>query len=80
MLWKTVDVVLAEDQFAIDDDVKNPTTAFDQCRVDVALVLDRSGQTGRGRKVVSLHAVGDRNLHLVVAPIAGKYTAASRER
>lgn len=69
MLGETVDVVLAENQLAVDDDIKDAAGALDQRGIDVALVLDRSGQTGRSGKVVSLHAVCNRDLHLPRAPL-----------
>jgi hypothetical protein len=58
-----IDVVFAEDHLAVDDDIEDSSGAFDQSGVDLAVILDRGGQTGRLGFVVSLHAVGDRNLH-----------------
>ena len=63
VLGEAVDVVLAEDHLAVDDDIEDSSGAFDQSGVDLAVILDRGGQTGRLGFVVSLHAVGDRNLH-----------------
>jgi hypothetical protein len=68
VLGETVDVVLAEDHLAVDHDVKDASSTLDQSRLDTAVVLDRGGQTGRLGFVVSLHAVGDRNLHPWSAP------------
>jgi hypothetical protein len=68
VLGEAVDVVLAEDHLAVDHDVENPASTLDQRRLDTAVVLDRGGQTGRLGLVVSLHAVGDRNLHPWSAP------------
>ena len=71
VLGKSVDSVLAEDHLAVDNDVKNPTGARDERGVDVAVVLDRGGQTGRLGFVVSLHAIGDGDFHCDVAPLPG---------
>ena len=60
--------VLAEDHLAVNDDVEDASAALDHLGVDTAVVLDRGGQTGRLGFVVSLHAVGDRNLHPWSAP------------
>ena len=68
VLGEAVDVVLAEDHLAVAHDVENPASTLDQRRLDTAVVLDRGGQTGRLGLVVSLHAVGDRNLHPWSAP------------
>ena len=65
---ESVDRVLAEDHLAVDDDVEDTTGTLDELGVDSAVVLDRGGQTGRLGLVVSLHAVGDRNLHPWSAP------------
>ena len=56
---ESVDGVLAEDHFAVDDDVEYSAGARNELGVDAAVVLDRGGQTGRLGLVVSLHAVGD---------------------
>ena len=58
-----IDVVLTEDHLAVDDDIENSSGSFDKSGVDLAVIMDRGGQTGRLGFVVSLHAVGDRNLH-----------------
>ena len=68
MFREAVDVVFAEDHLAVGHDVKDPSSTLDQRRLDTAVVLDRGGQTGRLGFVVSLHAVGDRNLHPWSAP------------
>jgi phosphoenolpyruvate synthase/pyruvate phosphate dikinase len=58
-----IDVVFAEDHLAVDDDIEDASCAFDQSGVDLAVILDCGGQTGRLGFVVSLHAVGDRDFH-----------------
>jgi len=60
---KPIDVVFAEDHLPVDDDIEYSTGALDQSGLDLAVILDCGGQTGRLGFVVSLHAVGDRNLH-----------------
>ena len=60
---KAVDFVLAENQLAVDDHVEHAACTLDQLGRCSTLVLDCFGQTGRGGQVVSLHAVGDRDVH-----------------
>lgn len=63
MLRKPANVVLAPDLRAIDVHVEYPAGAFDHLRIDAELILDRLRQTGGRRKVVSLHAVFDADVH-----------------
>ena len=63
MRWKTAGLLLAVDAAAIDHDVEDAASASDQRRVDAELLFDRGRQTGGLWFVVSLHAVGDADLH-----------------
>ena len=79
--------MLGEDPLAVDHDVKNAATARNEFRLDAELFLDFRRQTGSAGVIVSLGAVGDRNLHcrsdsprlgsVAPAPAAGR---ASRQR
>ena len=60
---EAVGFVFAEDHLAIDDDVEDTAFAFDQRRIDSGCSFDRFRQTGGLGRVVSLHAIGNRNLH-----------------
>lgn len=62
-LGKPTGLVLAEDRFAVDDDVEHTATALDQLGLDADFLLDRSRQTGGIGVVVSFTAVGDRDGH-----------------
>ena len=55
--------MLRVDEVSIHDDVKNSAAAFDQFRLDTRRFFDCVRQTGGLRGVVSLHAVGDADLH-----------------
>ena len=68
VLRKTADVVLVPDLGAVHMDVKDAAAALDHLRVDAKLLLDRFRQTGGRRKVVSLHAVLDTDLHVSRSP------------
>lgn len=61
--WKAGRGVLAEDQLAIDFDVKDASATLDQRGVDSRFRFDSVRQTGGLRGVVSLHAIGDANVH-----------------
>lgn len=63
MFGETVDSMLAEDHIAIDDDVENTAGSFDERGVDIAVIFDCSGQTGRLGFIVSLHAIRDGDFH-----------------
>ena len=63
MFGETVDSMLAEDHVAIDDNVENTAGPLDECGVDIAVIFDCGGQTGRLGFIVSLHAVGDGDFH-----------------
>jgi len=58
-----VSFLLAENQAAVDFDVKHTTFALHKFSIDAILVLDRSRQTGGLGRVISHHAVGDPDLH-----------------
>jgi hypothetical protein len=58
-----IDFVLAKDHFSVDDDVKNTAFALDQRGIDSGCLFNRFRQTDGCGRVVSLHAIGDRNLH-----------------
>ena len=64
---KTSGLMLRVDQLAIDFDIKDAASAFDQFGIHPRLCLNRIRQTGGLRGVVSLHAIRDRDLH-VAAP------------
>ncbi len=61
-------VVLAPDARAVHLHVEDPAPSLDQFRLDAELVLDRFRQTGGLGVVVSLHAIGDADLHGTFAP------------
>lgn len=63
MFRKTADLMFAEDQMAIDFDVKDATGSFDQFALNTDGVLNGCCQTGSLWCVVSHHTVGDSNLH-----------------
>jgi hypothetical protein len=66
-------IVLREDLPAVDDDVEDAAAPLDELGRDARLLLDRGRQTGGLRLVVSLHAVGDRDLHRL--PLASGATS-----
>ncbi len=63
---KPVRIELAVDDLAVNFDVENAASACDQCGIDPFGFFDCGRQTGGLWRVVSLHAVGDGNLHLVL--------------
>jgi hypothetical protein len=65
MLGKASGGFLGENQPAIDLDVKNSSVTGDQFGFQVRHLPDLIRQTGGSGKVVSLHAVLDRDLHLL---------------
>ena len=64
VLGEAADFLLGKDLAAVDGDDELPSPAFDQFGVDAEFILQRGGQTGRLRKVVSFYAVFDRDVHL----------------
>jgi len=60
---KSFGFVLAEDQFALDDNIEDTTLSFDHLRFDPGFFFDRFRQTDGCWGIVSLYAIGDRNLH-----------------
>jgi hypothetical protein len=79
VLREAPELLLREDQLAVDRDLEDAAGAGDQLGTDLRLPLDRIRQTGGARLVVSNHAVFDRYLHRVsllglepsLAPAAG---------
>lgn len=69
------DGLLVEDHLAIELDDVDAALAGDELRIDVEAVLQFRGQTGRLRQEVSLHAVGDGELH---ARIVGRAVALTK--
>lgn len=63
MFGETVDSMLAEDHVAIDNNVENAAGPLDERGVDIAVIFDCGGQTGRLGLIVSLHAVRDGDFH-----------------
>ena len=66
MFGEAARLVLRVDELSVDDDVEDATVALDQLRIDIHRLLDLGRQTGGLWKVVSAHAVLDRDLHLVL--------------
>jgi hypothetical protein len=64
-----VNFVFAEDRVAIDDDIEDAAFALDQRCIDSGCLFYRFRQTGGLGRVVSLHAIGDRNLHRVFSSV-----------
>ena len=63
MLWKPSQFLLTEDQFAFDTHLENSSTALDEASGRSILLVNFGRQTGGLRRVVSLHAVFDADLH-----------------
>ncbi len=63
MFRESAGFLLAVDQLAIDFDVEDSPAALDEFGVDVEFGLNRVRQTGGLRRVVSLYAILDGNLH-----------------
>ena len=55
--------VFRVDQAAVDGDIEDPPTPFNQGWLHTGCLLDRGRQTGGSWCVISLHAVLDRYLH-----------------
>jgi len=51
--------MLRVDQLAVDYDIKDAASAFDQLGIHPRLCFDRVRQTGGLRGVISLHAIRD---------------------
>lgn len=62
-LRKSTRLVLGEDHFTVDGDVEDSSASADQFGFDAEHALDRSCQTGSSRQVISLTAIGNRDLH-----------------
>jgi len=63
VLGEAADLVLAEDEPPIRLDVEDPARTLDELGLDPELLLDRGRQTGGLGQIVSLHAIGDADLH-----------------
>ena len=63
MFGEAVDFLFAEDAVPIDDHVEDTSFAFNQFRLGSGFFFDRVRQTDGCRFVVSLSAVGNRDLH-----------------
>lgn len=61
--------LLREDSAPVDGDLEDSATALDEHRRDADCLLDPGRQTGGPGQVVSLHAVGDRDLQRLHAPM-----------
>jgi hypothetical protein len=72
--------VLGIDRVPVHGDVKNAAASRDQLGLEARRLPNRVRQTGGFRLVVSLRAIGDRYLHLVVllTPIVAGARCASR--
>ncbi len=68
VLREATRLVLGEYLLVIDDDVEDPIATGGQFGLDASLTLDSGRQTGGLGQVVSLLAVGDRNLHNGILP------------
>ncbi len=68
VLGEAVDRMFAEDHLTVDHDVEDASTSLDESALDAVVILDGGGQTGRLGLVVSLHAVGDGDIHAVLVP------------
>jgi hypothetical protein len=63
VLWETTGLVLAVNEPAVNLDVEDASGPLDKRRLDVEFVLDGGRQTGGFGVVVSLHAVGNGDVH-----------------
>ena len=68
----------AVDHFPIDADLVDPLLALDKFSVDAELLLDGGRQTGGLREVVSLHAIGDSDLHGRAPAFGGELAGMTR--
>jgi cell division FtsZ-interacting protein ZapD len=59
---KAPDLLLREDELAVQPDVEDAAAALDQLGADAQLLLQLVRQTGGARQVVSGHAVLDGNV------------------
>ncbi len=66
MLRKNSGVVLGVDHFSIGDDIKNASAALDQLALDTCCCFHGIRQTDGFGRVVSLDAVRDGNVHLLL--------------
>jgi len=64
MFGESAGFLLAVDQLAVDFDVEDSPAALDEFDGDVEFGLDRVRQTGGLRRVVSLYAILNGNVHV----------------
>jgi hypothetical protein len=62
VLGKAAELLLGEDQLAVEHDLELPAGALDEGGVNALRLLDLGRQTGGPWQVVSLHAVRDLQL------------------
>jgi hypothetical protein len=62
----TTERFLREDQAAVEHDFELTARALDERGIDSSRLLDLRRQTGGAGKIVSLHAVGDLDLHAIL--------------
>jgi len=75
--------VLREHQVSIRDDVEHAVVTLDQPGLDPEVVGKPGPQTGGPRKVVSTHAIRDRDIHLsklLAPPSYGESVPTARRR
>ncbi|MCG3138363.1 MAG: hypothetical protein HJJLKODD_02226 [Phycisphaerae bacterium] len=65
MFRESANLMLAEDQLTINLHIKYPAGTLDHFRFYAELFTNGVRQTGGFGSVVSLHAVGNRNLHIL---------------
>ena len=58
-------LALREHELAVDDDIEHTTASLDEYRLEGQLASESGRQTGGLREVVSLHAVGDFDRHVL---------------
>lgn len=63
MRGKATGFMFRIDQISVHDDIKDSASAFDQFGFSSGCLLNGVRQTGGLRGIVSLHAVGDADLH-----------------
>ncbi len=64
MVRKLAGFLLAVDQISVDFDVEDSPAALDEFDVDPEFGLNGIRQTGGSRRVVSLYAILNRNVHV----------------
>jgi len=67
LFWKPARRMLREDEVSICDNVENAVVTLDQSGFDSQLSRQLGPQTGGARKVVSAHAICNRDVHLWIS-------------